>query len=135
MFQIELTLDTIHTLKYLDAFVSETLRLYPTDTSIERIASHDYLLDDTIKVDKGVIIHIPVYTLHRDPNNFPDPDSFKPERFLSENRAYHPYSYLPFSAGPRNCVAKSLALLEAKLAILHSVYNFKFDTTDNTDVI
>jgi cytochrome P450 len=84
--------------------------------------------------ETSFIIHIPVYALHRDPENFPERESFKPETFLAQNRSCHPFSYLPFGAGPLNCVARRLALIEAKLALLYSVYNFKLSTTEKTDV-
>jgi cytochrome P450 family 3 subfamily A len=113
----------------------ESLRLYPPVVGVERVAGQDYILENTgIQIKKGQIIHFPIYSIHRDPDNFPEPNSFKSERFFPENRSYHPCAYLPFGGGPRNCVGMRLALLEAKLALIQVVYRFKFSTTSKTSV-
>ena len=59
---------------------------------------------------------IPVYAIHRDERHFPEPDSFKPERFDKEERERrHPMAFLPFSHGPRMCIGQRFALLEIKV--------------------
>ena len=59
-----------------------------------------YLPADTV-----VTVHI--YDLHRNPEIYPEPNKFDPDRFLPEAiRTRHPFAYIPFSAGPRNCIGK-----------------------------
>ncbi|KAL1441240.1 hypothetical protein MTO96_008662 [Rhipicephalus appendiculatus] len=94
----EPNLDVISKLKYLHCVVSETLRILPTASRLERCGYNDYVLGDTgIKLPKGCTVFIPVYAMHHDPEFFPDPESFKPERFSEENvESIRPYTYLPF---------------------------------------
>lgn len=58
-------------------------------------------------MDKGTVVMIPLYPIHRDPENYTEPEVFDPERFNEENkRNIKPFTYIPFGAGPRNCVGK-----------------------------
>lgn len=60
-------------------------------------------------IPKGTILQLHIFDLHRDPRIYPDPIKFDPDRFLPENyNNRHPFAYLPFSAGPRNCIGKQL---------------------------
>ena len=86
-----------------------------------------------LDVKKGDIIRVPVYALHHDPNNFPDPENYIPERFLG-TPTFHKYAYIPFGSGPRNCIAKSLALLETRMAVLHLIRKFRFSPSKETKV-
>ena len=132
----EIDYDLLSRLPYLDAVVSETLRNYPPLLRLEREAMEDVVLGDTgIKIEKGVVAEIPVYAIHHDPNFYPEPFSFRPDRFLPENREnVKPYTYIPFGAGPRNCIGMRFALLEAKLALAKIVQKFEFSRVANTDV-
>lgn len=122
-----LTYEAVQKMKYLDNVISETLRLYSPGIRLEREAESDYKLGDTgITVPKGMIIGIPVYAMHHDSNFFPEPEKFDPERFSTEGREKQiPYTYLPFGAGPRNCVGMRFALMEIKVCLIYvfSVFN------------
>lgn len=130
------SLDVITKLKYLHGVVSEALRMYPPATRIERSPLEDYILGDTgIKVKKGELIGVPVYSMHHDPQYFPDPFTFDPERFSDENvGSIQPYTYLPFGAGPRNCIGMRFALQAVKLSLLYTIRNVKVVRTEKTKV-
>ena len=65
--------------------------------------------EKSILLEKGLKINLSLLGLHHDPNYFPDPDQFMPERFSEMNKnARNDYVYLPFGDGPRNCIGKKI---------------------------
>ena len=76
------------------------------------------------KKDMGVMI--PVYSLHRDEEFWSEPDTFKPERFLPENKdSINPFAYLPFGNGPRNCIGMRFALMEIKSILARMLRKYR----------
>ena len=128
--------ETIARLPYLDACISETLRLHNPIGQFTRVASNDYKLGDTgLTIQKGLQIVIPVHAIHHCSDFHPDPYRFDPNRFMPENRdKIIPYTYLPFGGGPRNCVGMRFALMEAKTAIVRIIPKYEFFRTNNTKV-
>ena len=113
----DLSYDKINELKYLDMVISETLRLYPGTPVLIREASQDCTIGD-YKFEKQSSVLVPVYAIHRDPTQWPEPDKFIPERFTPEQKQKrNPMSYLPFGSGPRNCIGMRFAIMEVKIAL------------------
>ncbi|XP_070393465.1 cytochrome P450 3A16-like [Dermacentor albipictus] len=133
---LEPSMDVMSKLKYLHCVVLEGLRLFPSAVRLTRCTSDDYVIGDTgIKLPKGCSIVIPVYAIHHDPEFFSDPEGFNPERFSDENlESIRPYTYLPFGAGPRNCLGMRFALQSIKLCLFHSLRSVQFTRTDKTKV-
>ncbi|XP_053685853.1 cytochrome P450 9e2-like [Sabethes cyaneus] len=134
-----LTYDAMQKMKYLDMVVSEALRLWPPAPSLDRLCVKDYLLDcdDDLKftIDKGTVLWFPVQALHHDPEYFPNPKLFDPERFSEERRSsINPAAYMPFGIGPRNCIGSRFALAEVKTILYYMLLSFSFDRTDKTEV-
>ncbi|CAG2173908.1 unnamed protein product, partial [Oppiella nova] len=132
----EISYEDLQRLPYLDACLSETLRLFPPLVRLERIASEDMKLGTKgVTLKKDQMIEIPVYPIHRSEKYYENPDEFKPERFLPENRhKLIPYTYFPFGTGPRNCLGMRFALMEVKLAISHIVMRYRFKRCPKTEV-
>jgi len=132
----EVNYEAVWTNNIVDAFINESLRILPPFLRIERTVAEGYTLDldgKTINLKPGDIVRIPVYAIHRSENYFPEPDKFKPERFLPENKdSFVPYSWLPFGHGPRNCLGMRFALMEAKLTIVRLMLKMRFVRSENT---
>jgi cytochrome P450 family 6 len=128
----ELTYDSIGELEYLDRVIKETLRKWPPSASIQRVALKDYKIPNSkLVIEKDCAVMIPVYGIHHDPEIYPNPTVFDPDRFLPEvEKLRHPFAYLPFGEGPRICPAIKFAMLEVKicLAKLLMKYHLSLDT-------
>lgn len=130
------TFEALPRFAYLNAVISETLRIQPPATSTERRAGKDMRLETAngkfqIDIKKDDLFRVCIYSMHHDPTQFPEPHKFQPERFLG-TPTFHKFAYLPFGSGPRNCVARSLALLEGQMAILHLIRNFQLSVSSKT---
>jgi cytochrome P450 len=99
---------------YLDATIKEALRLRPVVPAVGRYLSEPLELDDrTIPAD--VYLNLSIYLLHRREDLYPDPDVFRPERFLE--RPAGTYEWIPFGGGTRRCLGASFALLEMRVVL------------------
>ncbi|XP_067448497.1 cytochrome P450 3A40-like [Thunnus thynnus] len=126
------TYDSVMQMEYLNMVVNESMRLYPIANRLERMAKASVEVNG-VTIPKGTTIMVPVYTLHRDPALWPEPEAFKPERFSKENKDnIDPYAFLPFGTGPRNCIGMRFALLMMKLALVEILQNFSFVTCKET---
>ncbi|XP_030645925.1 thromboxane-A synthase [Chanos chanos] len=126
--------NNVQELKYLDMVVSEALRLYPPGFRFAREVEHDCVINGQF-LPKGMILEIPAGYLHYDPQHWPDPEKFIPERFTAEAKANrHPFVYLPFGAGPRSCVGMRLALLEIKMSLVKVFQRFSIVACEDTKV-
>uniref|UniRef100_A0A182SYF0 Cytochrome P450 n=1 Tax=Anopheles maculatus TaxID=74869 RepID=A0A182SYF0_9DIPT len=122
----ELTYGTLQELKYLDMVIKETLRINPSVPIIGRRSAGDMLIDG-VTIPKGMDFGIIIYALHNDPELYPDPKRFDPERFSEEASAKRqPYSYIPFSVGSRNCIGQRYAMLEVKTMLVKLLANYRF---------
>ncbi|XP_032742552.1 LOW QUALITY PROTEIN: cytochrome P450 3A1-like [Rattus rattus] len=129
------TYDTVMEMEYLDMVLNETLRLYPVANRLERVCKKDTEINGVF-IPKGSVVMIPSYALHHDPQHWPEPEEFRPERFSKENKgSIDPYVYMPFGNGPRNCIGMRFALMNMKLALTKVLQNFSFQPCKETQSV
>lgn len=118
----------------LERFMKESLRLYPAlGIQLDRRALRDVKLGD-YWIKKDDLVNVFMFTMHRDPTVFDNPDHFDPDRFLKENEKDRPkYQYIPFAFGKRICLGRHMGNLTAKLLLCQFVRNFDFNRPEDAD--
>lgn len=82
-----------------------------------------------------MMVIVPTYAIHHDPEIYENPEEFKPERFTPEASKLRPSSsFLPFGEGPRNCVGVRFGYLEAKVGLVKLLQNFEFSTCTRSEI-
>jgi len=118
-------------MKYMEAVIKETLRLYPSIPIIGRQVNKTSTINGVV-IPRGTCIIMNLMAMHRNPKLFHDPLKFVPERFLAEGQEKrHPYAFIPFGAGPRICVGYAQAMITVKTLMTAVLRNFQIVPGEN----
>ncbi|GJQ77435.1 hypothetical protein Trydic_g20833 [Trypoxylus dichotomus] len=136
-----LTYEALMKMKYMDMVISEVLRKWPPGLITDRVCSKTFTIEPirpherSLTLNPGDLIFIPISGIHRDPQYYPNPDKFDPERFNDENKAkIKPYTYLPFGFGPRSCIGSRFGILEIKIIFFYILSKFNLVATEKTQI-
>jgi cytochrome P450 len=120
------TPDDLARMPYTEAVITEAMRVYPPVYLIGREATRDLELGG-YRVKKGYTVFMSQWVSHRDPRYFPDPEAFRPERWLDGLAKRLPkYAYFPFGGGPRVCIGNTFALMEAAVILATVGQRYRF---------
>lgn len=110
--------------------------MYPPLDILMRKNLNDYKIPGTnLTIEKNTGLLISAYSIQRDPEIYPKPEKFDPERFSDENKATrHPMAHLPFGAGNRNCIGLRFGYMQTKVGLIALLNNFKFLPSDRTTI-
>ncbi|CAH2063524.1 unnamed protein product, partial [Iphiclides podalirius] len=116
------TYSELHQMKYLELVIKESLRLFPSVPVIERMVTKDADVAG-LRLKRNTSVVIDIFHMQRLPEFYEDPLAFIPERFDSKTR--NPFSWLAFSAGPRNCIGQKFAMMEMKVTLSGVIRKFE----------
>lgn len=110
-------------LPYLTAVCNEALRIYPVAVLTVPRAVNEPVELMGYQLQPGTRVYGCIYLTHHRQDLYPEPEQFKPERFLQ--RQFSPYEFLPFGGGIRRCIGEALALFEMKLVLATIVSGYQ----------
>ncbi|XP_064459097.1 cytochrome P450 4V2-like, partial [Ornithodoros turicata] len=120
-------------MQLLDCVLKETMRVFTIVPWVGRYISKDTVVGKYV-VPKGSTCHVYIYGIHHSADHYPNPDQFDPDRFLPESCSKrHPFAFLPFSAGPRNCIGQKFALMEVKVLLAKFLRHFEVESCEHPD--
>jgi len=126
----QIDLEAVEKMEYFLAFINECLRLTSPAGMLFRYNSRTENWNGAI-IPAHTRIVIPIFLLHRHPKYWTDPYKFMPERWLNidngsgETKKRHPFTFLPFSGGGRNCIGERFARIEAQLILVNLIRRFQ----------
>lgn len=139
-----LNYENISDLPYLEAVLAEGFRIYPPVSNLVKICTAETELPGikghNLKIEKGMVVLIPVYEIHHNSDYYENPEFFNPDRFMPENGGVKKYEencmYLAFGAGPRVCIGKKFAKTQLKHALASIVRHFELTVSEkmNEDI-
>uniref|UniRef100_A0A1B6CLP6 Cytochrome P450 n=1 Tax=Clastoptera arizonana TaxID=38151 RepID=A0A1B6CLP6_9HEMI len=126
--QRNVTLNDLKEIKYLELVIKESLRLYPSVPFFHRCLRNDMKFGEYL-IPAGVDVFVSAYHVHRSPEYYENPEEFNPDNFLPECIKNRPaFSYIPFSAGPRNCIGQKFAMMEMKTILAKTLLSFRIES-------
>nr|XP_022918849.1 uncharacterized protein LOC111427781 [Onthophagus taurus] len=135
----EMTHDVLQGIEYLNMILNESLRMHSPVLFLLKTCTKTTILPPPIDgypevtIEKGTNITIPVYSIHKDPKYFENPNEFIPERFSIEAKSSIPkISYLAFGEGPRICLGRRFSIVALKVALYGIITNFKIEVSEKT---
>ncbi|XP_029959279.1 cytochrome P450 4T8 [Salarias fasciatus] len=118
--------EDLNKIPYTTMCIKESLRLYPPVPGMARKTTKPMTFVDGRSLPAGVSVGISVFGLHRNATVWENPDVFDPLRFLPENVSKRsPHAFVPFSAGPRNCIGQNFAMNEMKIAVAQTLGRYQ----------
>jgi cytochrome P450 len=125
-------MEHVRDLEYLEWVIQEAMRLYPPVYTMFREPTEDVELSG-YPIESGMTLMIPQWGVHRSERFYEDPETFDPERFRPERAKERPrFAYFPFGGGPRHCIGKHLAMLEAQLIVARTAQEYELDFLGET---
>lgn len=122
----EIEWDELAQLPFLTMCIKESLRLHPPVPGISHCCAQDVVLPDGRVIPKGNICVISIFGIHHNPSVWPDPEVYNPFRFDPESpQKRSPLAFIPFSAGPRNCIGQTFAMTEMKVVLALTLLRFR----------
>ncbi|MEE6495430.1 hypothetical protein FKM82_002044 [Ascaphus truei] len=110
--------DDLSQMTFTSMCIRESLRLYPPVPLLARQLNKPITFCDGRSLPEGCLVSVCIDSIHRNPDVWKDPEVFDPLRFSPENSVHrHSHAYLPFAAGPRNCIGQNFAMNEMKVAV------------------